>query len=142
MFGVAIVALNLAMIKALLSELGEHLLFDALPTVNIMVYVGIMGFLRRRARAFAVGFVVVAILSLLAFQAWMELEPWVFLRTVCPPFEAIDRRIEAIWPNARVEIMYILLIIAFAIPHTLLGVAGGYLSAKGWALIARRKAFE
>jgi hypothetical protein len=67
---VAYVALNLGVIRALYDGFWEDLLFDALPTVNILVLMSIAGFRRHRMRAFALGFVVIGAASLLALQMW------------------------------------------------------------------------
>ena len=137
---VAAVALNLAAFRALYDEPGEVLLFDALPTVNVLALVGLAGFRRRRLRAFALGFAAAGALSLAAFLAWADANPWSLLRYVGQPAEAADRVLERIFPGAHIPIIYVILIVALAIPHTVMGLAGGYLLAKAWSMIRRRKA--
>jgi hypothetical protein len=136
---VAIAALDLGAVRALLDGVEEDLLFTALPTVNILVCAGIVGFRSRRARVFTLGFVAVGTLSLVAFQVWFRENPWTFLRYFNPPFLAIDRRVEAAWPGGHMTIMYLLLILVFPIPHIVLGLAGGRLAATGGAILMRRR---
>ena len=139
MIVVAILALDLGTIRALVSGTEEGLLYEALLTVNILVFVGIAGFRSHRSRAFTLGFEVVGSLSLLAYLAWSRNHPWSWLHYFEPPLKAIHRRVEEVFPKAHLIVMYIISIVSFAIPHTILGLSGGYLTAKGWAMIGRRK---
>jgi hypothetical protein len=139
MIVVAILALDLGAIRASVDGTEEGLLLDALPTVNILVFVGIAGFRRRRLRAFALGFEVVGSLSLLSYLWWTNNNPWAWLCYFGPPITAVARRVEALFPHGHLVIIYIIYLVAFAIPHTVLGLCGGYLTAKGWAKIGRRK---
>ena len=136
---IAVLALNLGVIRALYDEMEEHLLFDALPMANVMAVVGIAGF-RRRAYAFILGFAVTVSLSMLAYQTWSCENPWTWLRIFEPPFQAIDRGLEAVFSDAHVAILHLVIIVVFAIPHAVLGLAGGYMTGKGWAIVRRKMA--
>jgi hypothetical protein len=138
MVGVGLVALNLAAIRALADGFQEQLLFDALPTLNLLVFTAIVGCNRRRLRPYALGFVVVGSSSLLAYQVWAENHPWEWLRYF-QPLSDIAVHIRDAYPQSYMPIVYTMLIIVFAIPHSIAGVVGGCLTAKGWAIIARRR---
>ncbi len=138
MVGVALVALNLAAIRALADGYHEQLLFDALPTIDILVLAGIAGFRRRHWRAFALGFVLTGALSLIAYQFWAENHPWEWLRYF-QPLSDLASRIRDAYPRSYMPIIYAMLCIVFAIPHAFIGLVGGCLGAKGWAIIARRR---
>src|SRR4051794_39373288 len=79
---VAIVAIDLGAFRELHDGLEGALLSDTLPMVNIKVFVGILRF--RGARAFTVGFAVVGLLSILAYQVWSRNNPWTVLRSFRP----------------------------------------------------------
>jgi hypothetical protein len=136
---VAYVALNFGVIRALYDGFWEDLLFDALPTMNILVLMSIAGFRRHRMRTFALGFVVIGAASLLALQMWAREYPWTFLRYFQPQCDAVEYRIKAVFPSAYLSVMYGILVLVFAIPHTILGIAGGYLAAKVWGMMRRRR---
>jgi hypothetical protein len=125
MIFVAVVALNLGAVRALYDDIGEHLLFDALPTVNILAAVGFAGFRRRRLRAFAIGFVLAGALSLIAFLVWSDIDPWTALRYIEPPFKALDRVVVGSFPDSHIAIMNVICVVAFSIPHAILGLVGG-----------------
>jgi hypothetical protein len=138
MIFVGVVALNLGAVRALYDNIGEELLFDALPTVNILAGVGFAGFRGRRLRAFAIGFVLAGALSLIAFLLWIETHPWTALRYLVPPLEALDSLVAGAFPNSRDAIMYVILVVAFSIPHAIVGLAAGGLAAHGWAFVTLR----
>lgn len=135
---VAILALDLGVIRAVRDRPEEDILILILPTANILLAAGIVGLRRERARAFALGFVVVGALSLLAFHGWVQRNPWSFLRLVNPPIRAVEGLLEPVWPAAVMPVLYTTFLVAFAIPHAALGLAGGYLAARGWATLGRR----
>jgi hypothetical protein len=138
MVGVALVALNLAAIRALADGFQEQLLFDALPTLNLMALAAIIGRHRRRLRPYALGFVVAGSFSLLAYQIWAENHPWECLRYF-QPLSDIAVRIRDAYPHSHMPIVYTMLIVVFAVPHSIVGIVGGCLTAKGWEIMARRK---
>jgi hypothetical protein len=129
---VAFVALNLAMMRALNGGAEEGLLLDALPTVNVLALMGIAGLYRPRLRPFALGFVVTGAVSLLTLEIWARANPWTFLRYVQPACDALEAGARAACPSGSVAIMYGTLIVAFALPHALLGLAGGCLAERRW----------
>jgi hypothetical protein len=134
---VAVVALNLGAVRALYDDIGEHLLLDALPTANVLAAVAFAGF--RHRRAFAIGFVLAGAMSLLAYQVWADNDPWTVLRYLKPPFEALDRLVGTAFPDLRLAIVNVIGVVAFAVPHAIVGIAGGGLAAKGMAMARRRK---
>jgi hypothetical protein len=134
---VAVVGLNLAIFMALRDRAEGGHLFRTVPTVNILVLGGVAGF--RRSRPFAIGFVVAGTMSLLAFQMWVQGNPWSFIRLATPPVEALDHRLQGLFPNAHEPIVYAVLVVFFAIPHSILGLAGGFLTAKGKTMVERRR---
>src|SRR5258706_14442944 len=136
MFVVAIVAINLTAIRAFKYGIDEGFVFSALPTVNILVFVGIAGF--RRWRAFTVGFVVLGSLSLLTYQIVFRDHPWMWLNFLQPPIKVIAHHLKAILPISHENISFSITLVLFAAPHTVLGLAGGYLTAKGRAMMKRR----
>jgi hypothetical protein len=136
---VAILALEFGVIKALLTESEDEFLFEDFPTVNLLLFAVFAGIRKPRARSFVLGFVVAGTLSLLAFKAWAHSNPWTFLRLFTPPFQALDRRLVELWPGAHNIIIYAILVAVFTLPHTILGLAGGYLTRIGWAMVKRRK---
>jgi hypothetical protein len=138
MIFVAVVALNLGAVRWLY-DFDELLLFDALPTANILAAVGFAGLRRRRLRAFAIGFVLACALSLIAFLLWIDRNPWTAIRYLGPPFDALDRLVGGAYPDSRIAIMYVIFVVAFSIPHAALGLVGGCLTAKVWATVNRRK---
>ena len=135
---VAGVALNLGAVRALYDDIGDHLLFDALPTANVLAAVAFAGFRRRPQRAFAIGFVLAGAMSLLGYQVWFANNPWTALRYIGPPFEALDRLVATAFPDSRMAIMNAIGVVAFVIPHAIVGIAGGGLTAKGMAMTRRR----
>jgi hypothetical protein len=137
MTAVAVLALNLGAVRALYDEYGELLLLDALPAVNLLAVVGFTWF--RRRRAFALGFMAAGALSVAALLVWIDANFWTFLRYFEPPAQAVDHVIEMALPNAHMAVMYVILIVAFAIPHAITGLAGGYLLDKVWSMIRHRK---
>jgi len=134
MIVVAILALNLAAIRTFEYGLEDRLVFDALPTVNVLMLAGIL-----YRRAFIPGFVSAGSLSLIGYQHWAHEHPWRWLQYVTPTFQFLDRNLLGLPPYPRYGVLYGLAIIAFAIPHILLGLAGGFLSGKGWGLIRLMK---
>ena len=134
-----VVALNLGAIRARYDDADEHLLFDALPTANVLAAVAYAGFRRRRLRAFAVGFVLSGAMSLLAYQAWLEYYPWTLLRYLGPPFGAIERLVGTAFPDSPQAILYVIAGVAFAAPHAIVAIAGGGFAAMEVAMVRRRK---
>lgn len=126
---VAIVGLNLAVFRALISGRNEELLVTALPTVDLLIFVGFVGF--SRARPFTVGFVVVGSLSLLTYLAWTENRPWSWLHDFEPLLQTIARFVMEVYPNTYIAIMFTIATVFHTIPHSVLGLAGGFLVAKG-----------
>jgi hypothetical protein len=135
---VAMAALNLAVIRALYDGYEEQILFDSLPTANIMVFAAIAGVRHRRWRACTIGFVVASALSLLAYHVWSNNHPWTWLHYF-EPLAAIAQRIKDAYISSHMLIIYGMLIVVFSIPHAIIGLAGGYLAAEGWAIMKRRK---
>ena len=138
MVGVALVALNLSVIRALADGYQEQFLFDALPTANILLLVAVAGFRRRRLRAFALGFVVAGASSSIAYQIWSDIHPWEWL-SYFQPLSNIAVRIRDAYPASHMPIVYAMMIVVFTLPHTIIGLAGGYLTAKEWTIMARRR---
>lgn len=66
--------------------------------------------------------------------AWADANPWTFLRYAEPPSQVIGRPLEKIFPNTHMAILYVIAIAAFATPHAVAGLAGGWLTAKAWAM--------
>jgi hypothetical protein len=130
---VAFAALNLAAVHALYDGTGEELLYLALPTGNVMSIVVIAGIRRPALRPFALGFLGAGTLSLVAFLAWTDANPWTFLRYFEPPCQAIERLLEKGFPNTHMALLYAIVLTAFAIPHAVAGLAGGWLAAKVWS---------
>ena len=126
MVGVALVALNLSVIRALADGYQEQFLFDALPTIDILVLAGLAGFRRRRLRAFALGFVVAGASSLIAYQIWSDNHPWEWLGYF-QPLSDIAVRIRDAYPASHMPFVYAMMIAVFTLPHTIVGLAGGYL---------------
>jgi MprA protease rhombosortase-interaction domain-containing protein len=131
---VAVLAVNFAVVHALRDHMEEELLFLALPTVNLLAAVGLAGFCRRRMRAFALGFVVAGASSLAGFLAWIDANPWTFLHYAEPLCEAIDSQAARLLPAAHTAVVYAALAVILMIPHSVLGVVGGGVAAKAWAL--------
>src|SRR3981081_3236778 len=119
---VAILALEFGVIKALLAESEDEFLFVDFPTVNLLLVAVFVAIRKPRARSFVLGFVVAGTLSLLAFHAWAHAHPWTFLRYFTPPFEALDRRLVGLWPDAHNIMVYAILVVVFALPHAILGL--------------------
>ena len=140
MIFVAVVALNLGAVRALYDDIGEQLLFDALPTVNLLAAVAFAGFRRRYLRAFAIGFVLAGASSLIAFLVWINTNPWTAIRYLGPPSEALDCLVAGAFPDSHVLIMNVIFVVVFSIPHAILGLVGGGLAAKGWAMVIGRRA--
>jgi MprA protease rhombosortase-interaction domain-containing protein len=131
---VAVLAVNFAVVHALRDHMEEELLFLALPTVDLLAAVGLAGFCRRRMRAFALGFVVAGASSLAGFLAWIDANPWTFLDYAEPLSEAIDSQAARLPPAAHTAALYVVMAVILMIPHSVLGVVGGGVVAKGWAM--------
>jgi hypothetical protein len=136
---VAVSAVDLAVIHALVDGPEALFLFDALPMANLLALAGFVGFRSRRRRAFAAGFVVAGASSLIAYKVWAENHPWTWLGDV-EPLTTLVARAEDSHSLYAIIPAYAVLVLALAVPHTLLGLAGGCLAARGWAIFQRRKA--
>lgn len=134
MAAVAALALNLGVIRLLLGGTEEELLYRALPMANLLAAVGIAAICRPRLRSFAIGFMIAGVLSLVTFLAWVDENPWTFLHYFEPPLLAIDQFVEAAFPSGRFAILYAIMIAIFAVPHAVVGLAAGSLTARAWSL--------
>ena len=131
---VAAIAFNLGIIRTIQDGAwGEHL-FLTLPTLNVIAAVAIAGF--RRRSAFTLGFVTVSLLSLVGFLVWTETHAWTFLRYVEPLCKAIDRKMLLIIPGEHEVGLYAVLAVGLLVPLVGAGFLGGWLTTKGWLVIA------
>jgi len=136
---VAVVALNLGAVRALYDGADDHLLFDALPTANVLAAVAFAGFRRRRLRSFAIGFVLAGAMSLFAYQVWLEKYPWNVIRYLGPPFGALEHLVETAFPDSRVVSLFVLAGVAFAVPHLIVAIAAGGFTAMAMARRRRER---
>ena len=143
MVAVAILALNFGVIREHLrpeSWVDELVVLGALPMANVLVFVGLLGIRSRRARAYTIGFEAFGMLSLSSYVAWVSLSsPWTIIHYLDTIFGPIGEFVRWACPGFDVPIGYGIAIVIFLIPHALFGIAGGYLSAKLGAIVARRR---
>jgi hypothetical protein len=138
LIAVAVLALNLGVIRADSDGLAAGYLLIALPTINALAAVGVAGLRRRLLRAFAAGFVAAGTSSLIGFHVWASAHPWTFLRYAEPLCQAIDRLFFPAYPDLHSLAVNAVLAVAFVVPHAIIGLAGGGLTASGWAMVSRR----
>ena len=139
MVAVAIVALNFAAIRALSRQVrrgppvpgpanGQHPAARGDRGIPPPSLAGFRPGFRDRRRGVA-----------RRFPFWASENPWTFLHYFEPPIRAVDRRVEVLFPRSRGVIIYGIGVVAFAIPHAIVGVIGGCLTAKGWAILTKRR---
>jgi hypothetical protein len=138
LIAIAVLALNLGAIRADYDGQAGGILLISLPTINTLAAVGVAGLRRRRLRAFAAGFVAAGTSSLIGFHAWASAHPWGFLRYAGPPLQALDRHFFPAYPVLHLTAVNAVVAVAFVVPHAIIGLAGGGLTARGWSIVSRR----
>jgi hypothetical protein len=93
MIVVAILALNLAAIRTFEYGLEDRLVFDAFPTVNVLILAASL-----YRRAFTPGLVSAGSLTLIGCQHWAHEHPWRWLQYVTPTFQFLDRNLLGLPP--------------------------------------------